>query len=287
MGSVSLGPLAIPLAPLLLLVAYGVATVLARWVVAAAHRPAAESVVWWAFAAGVLVARSVHVGLHAADYAADPWAVLDLRDAGFHAGAGVAAALAMAGWRLVKWPEAGRLVRQRVALVLIATVGLWWSAGAILHHQHTVQAVALQDLSVLLEPWSDAAAAPDPRAPPTPQTPGHIAAQATPRRVVINLWASWCGPCRAEMPLLAAAQARHPDVLFLFVNQGEPAEAIQRYVARERLALRQVWRDPSGALGRATGANSLPTTLVYDATGRLLHRHVGALNAPGLAALLR
>ena len=47
--------------------------------------------------------------------------------------------------------------------------------------------------------------------------------------LVINLWATWCPPCRREMPVLAQAQKEHPDIRFLWINQGEDATAVMRY----------------------------------------------------------
>ena len=104
---------------------------------------------------------------------------------------------------------------------------------------------------------------------------------------MVNLWASWCAPCRAEMPLLAAAQQRERDVRFVFVNQGETAAAVQAYLQREGLALEGVWLDPTSALGPAVGSRGLPTTLFYDARGRRVDAHFGVLNAAALQARLR
>ncbi len=47
--------------------------------------------------------------------------------------------------------------------------------------------------------------------------------------LVINLWATWCPPCRREMPVLAAAQQANPDVRFVFVNQGEGQLLVEKF----------------------------------------------------------
>ena len=107
------------------------------------------------------------------------------------------------------------------------------------------------------------------------------------RPVVVNLWASWCGPCRQEMPLLAAAQQRESTVGFLFVNQGETDSAMRAYMTRQGLVLREVLLDAGSTLGPAVGSRGLPTTLFYDARGRLVDAHMGVLNAAALESRLR
>jgi len=107
------------------------------------------------------------------------------------------------------------------------------------------------------------------------------------RPLVVNLWASWCGPCRQEMPVLAAAQQREGTVGFLFVNQGESAATVRAYLAAEKLVLREVLLDRGSTLGPAVGSRGLPTTLFYDARGRLVDAHVGVLNAASLEGRLR
>ena len=104
---------------------------------------------------------------------------------------------------------------------------------------------------------------------------------------VINLWASWCGPCRQEMPMLAALQRSETDVQFLFINQGETAAALQTYLQQSKLSLQGVWMDADAALGPALGVSGLPATLFVDAQGNLVDLHFGVISEPALKARLR
>lgn len=104
--------------------------------------------------------------------------------------------------------------------------------------------------------------------------------------LVVNLWASWCPPCRREMPLLRAAQLRHTDVNFVFVNQIESATAVQRYLGAAHIDLDNLLLDQHGALPAAIGSQALPTTLFFDAGGRLVERRLGELSAASLAQRL-
>ena len=98
------------------------------------------------------------------------------------------------------------------------------------------------------------------------------------RPLVINLWATWCPPCHREMPVLAAAQRARPEIQFVFVNQGESAEVVARYLAANGLRLSNVVLDPARQTAKTTGSSGYPTTLFYDARGRLRKRHMGELS---------
>lgn len=101
--------------------------------------------------------------------------------------------------------------------------------------------------------------------------------------MVVNLWATWCPPCRREMPMLAAAQQEYDEVTFVFVNQGEGRGEIKGYLDQNGLALDNVLLDTRGALGQTVGSMALPTTLFYDANGRLADTHLGELSRATLA----
>ena len=104
--------------------------------------------------------------------------------------------------------------------------------------------------------------------------------------MVVNLWASWCPPCRREMPVLAAAQQRETGVTFVFANQAEGADTALRYLRTHAFTLANVVFDPRAELGHAVGSTGLPTTLFYDASGRLVNAHLGELSPASLASQL-
>jgi thiol-disulfide isomerase/thioredoxin len=113
--------------------------------------------------------------------------------------------------------------------------------------------------------------------------PVDLAALAAGRPMVVNLWATWCPPCRREMPLLAAAQKQEAGVRFVFVNQGEGGATAQRYFTAAGMDSANVVLDPGAGIAREIGSMGLPTTLFYDATGRLVDTHLGELSTDALA----
>jgi thiol-disulfide isomerase/thioredoxin len=102
------------------------------------------------------------------------------------------------------------------------------------------------------------------------------------RAVLLNLWATWCIPCIAEMPELAALQERHGPaglvVVGLNVDSAEDLGKVQRFVAERKVPF-PVWLDPQMLLHRALRVRSLPATFVLDRTGRIVLRRDGVIAA--------
>ena len=109
------------------------------------------------------------------------------------------------------------------------------------------------------------------------------------RPLLVNLWATWCAPCVAEMPTLdKLAAARAETLMVIAVAQDrQGAEVVDPWFQTAGLTTLQPYLDPDNGL--LTAFNSaLPTTIYYDAEGRELWRVVGALDWQGeeAAALL-
>jgi thiol-disulfide isomerase/thioredoxin len=107
------------------------------------------------------------------------------------------------------------------------------------------------------------------------------------RPVLINFWATWCEPCRDEMPALDRLRERRPDVAVIAVAMADTRPKVEAFVRDYLLDLR-ILHDPEQVAGRAWGVRVLPTTVLLDASHRVRYRGVGALDwqAPALEAAL-
>lgn len=105
------------------------------------------------------------------------------------------------------------------------------------------------------------------------------------RPTVVNLFASWCAPCRAEAPLLRTAIAANPDVAWLGVAHSDFRDNAAGFLEEERLDVASVL-DLDGTVAAAVGSRGLPTTAFFDARGRLVYVHQGVLTEPVLAQRL-
>jgi len=260
--SVSLGPLSIQVSHLValaaLLVAAGVGRLCGR------RQPTGighvlYTMVW----VGLLAARVAFVATWWDLYRTDLWSMANIRDGGFSLWPGLAAAGLVAVWH--GWRDT---VRRQPLILGLAAGAVTWAAlsGAVgTFSKPTVPTVVLITLA---------------------GQPVDLTTLAKGQPLVVNLWASWCPPCRREMPVLAAAQQREPGVTFVFANQAEDAGTALRYLGTHAFTLANVVFDPRAELGRAVGSTGLPTTLFYDASGRLVNAHLGELSPASLASQL-
>lgn len=104
------------------------------------------------------------------------------------------------------------------------------------------------------------------------------------RPVVLNLWATWCGPCRRELPMFQEVLARHEDVTFAFASQSEPKDRVALYLVSEDIRLPNVIFDTKGQLGRRYASFGLPTTLFIRPDGVVQTLHVGEMSRDQLEA---
>ena len=103
--------------------------------------------------------------------------------------------------------------------------------------------------------------------------------------VVLAFWASWCGPCRQELPALSQLQAERDDVQIIAVNVDRDAELARRFLQKVEVELPIVWDNEAVSMGQYN-VMSMPTTFLIDAQGTLKFKKVGYSSQKGLSELI-
>lgn len=94
--------------------------------------------------------------------------------------------------------------------------------------------------------------------------------------VVLDFWATWCGPCRMSLPIIASVSEKYKDrgVVFYAVNESETPVAVREFQEKQNLGF-PVLFDTEGEIGNKYGADSIPRTVIIDKNGSVQAIHRG------------
>lgn len=261
MNVVSLGPWLFPVGLVALALGWFAARIAAGFLRKRAHGDVVP-LLPWALIASLIAARVAYVARWWPAYAVSPWGIIDVRDGGFEPLVGATTLVVLT--LLLMW----RQPKLRRALPAVATAGLVvWAFTVFATTQ--LRTTAHPPLSTATLHQMDG----------SPTTLAALAGQP----MVINLWATWCGPCRREMPMLLKASHTTPGVRFVFVDQGEAAATVRQFLATQSSAPEHILLDAGRLLARDYHAPGYPTTLFVRADGHLRDMQVGALSRAALA----
>lgn len=96
--------------------------------------------------------------------------------------------------------------------------------------------------------------------------------------VLVNFWATWCAPCKKELPTLDALAAGDGDrlqVVSISEDGRDSREKVDAYLASAKFKKLDGWLDPKLAMTDSLKVNNLPTTILFDAKGREVWRYLG------------
>lgn len=257
-NAVAIGPLLIAmdrgLAILCILLFFGIAALAGRWGTTRFAGVATSAVI-----AGIVAARIGYVADHAAIYVDAPLSTLAIWQGGFSAPIGIAGAAALLVLRL------GRSRDTSVGLAALAVPSvLWFVVQAIVppvDHGRFPFALTLADTSG--------------RPVPLERFRG--------RPFVVNLWATWCGPCRRELPMLDAAASGGSGVPILLADQGEAASTVTGFLTHEGFGAEHVALDTTRSLSSAFKVVGYPVTAFVAADGTIVQFQIGELSRATLA----
>ncbi|ESR27258.1 TlpA disulfide reductase family protein [Lutibaculum baratangense] len=251
MGAVTLGPLVFDAERLAAMLGIGTFLGVAS---AMSWRLGPELATWsWrALLIGLVGARLGHVLVHWPSFVQEPLRALAFWQGGFFAGPG----LLLAGLTL---------------FVFLPSAPLRWSSVAPFAAGLLVWSMAWQLTAAV-----DARGLPDQSFATLRGESYRFDASGPP--LVVNLWASWCPPCRREMPMMAEVAASAPHARFVFANQGESRDKVAGFLSAERLEMDTVLIDTLGQISFHYETPGLPATLFINPDGTLRDVHLGEIS---------
>lgn len=101
---------------------------------------------------------------------------------------------------------------------------------------------------------------------------------------LLNVWASWCAPCREEHPVLMSLAASGVPIYGL--NYKDSGDAARRFLSTLGNPYQRVGVDPQGRAAIGLGVYGVPETFAIDGGGRILHRHIGPMTPEFMAETL-
>ncbi|HLS17982.1 MAG TPA: TlpA disulfide reductase family protein [Paenalcaligenes sp.] len=233
------------------------------------HEAQIENRLWWLTLLAALIGRLIFVLRFWPAYQESPAEIINIRDGGFD----WPAALIVYGLALLWLFLRQRALFRGMAWALgtatvVISMGLLWLQPWQKNLPNWFEMAHLEQLSPLAsEDWDHAF-------------------QYQGKPTVINLWATWCPPCRREMPVLEKAQNTYKNVNFVFINQGETAAEINKFLNEQGLNLQNLWLDEYALSGQAVASKGLPATLFLDSKGRIVSSRLGELSAASLRSHL-
>ena len=225
-----------------------------------------EAIRQWTGAALVIWIVAARLGFVLANteaFAAAPWTVIAIWQGGFHILAGtLGLALTVVAALISRTRAAGPLLGSIVAGTLAFGVATQFFPNEADGRLPTAQLVDLSGAPVDLQ-----------------------AQQGRP--MVLNLWATWCPPCRCEMPMMVDVAQAQDEVDIVFANQGETTASIGVFLEQSGLPPTGILRDPNSALMQEFGLIGLPSTLFLAADGSLQSVQTGEISRAALLAGLK
>lgn len=154
--------------------------------------------------------------------------------------------------------------------------GLLFAIPFLITYLADARGVERLDIDMLLPPLAPKLQAPGMSLPDLQGGEFHLE-DLRGRVVVINFWATWCGPCRSEMPALERAwqRLRLHDVELLAVATQDDPQMLRRFLQRNPVTF-PVLLDESGKAAREWPFSGIPATFVIDGRGRMVYRALGA-----------
>jgi cytochrome c biogenesis protein CcmG/thiol:disulfide interchange protein DsbE len=124
---------------------------------------------------------------------------------------------------------------------------------------------------------------------PSMSAPNHVVSLASflGRPLVLNFWASWCVPCRKEMPVLEAAfRSEAGKVMFVGIDSNDSTSAARLFLTQTHVTYLTI-SDPNGTTATKYRLYGLPTTVFISPSGKIIGRHIGELHADTLREALK